>query len=50
MPGVGNLYHQDCNLPQSYWFFKDLTLAFEKFVKKQDELEELTASFKKSAK
>lgn len=50
MPGVGNLYHYDCNFPQSYWFFKDLTLAFEKFVKKEDQLEELAASFKKSAK
>ena len=34
MPGVGHLYHHDCNLPHSYWFFKDLTLAFDKFVKK----------------
>ena len=36
MPGVGNLYHYDCTLPHSYWFFKDLTIAFEKYIKKQD--------------
>ena len=50
MPGVGSLYHYDCNYPQSYWFFKDYSHAFEKYVKKDDELQQLAASFKKSAK
>ena len=33
MPAVGHLYHYDCELPQSFWFFKDITSAFEKYVK-----------------
>lgn len=33
IPGVGQMYHYDCNLPQSFWFFKDIESAFEKFVK-----------------
>lgn len=47
MPGVDHLYYFDSNLPQSYWFMRDYTFAFEKFVKKEDQLEDLAASFKK---
>lgn len=49
MPGVGHLYYYDCNNPESYWFFKDYASAFEKYVKKDDKLQELSATFKKKA-
>lgn len=49
MPGVGHLYYYDCNNPESYWFFRDYTSAFEKYVKKDDEMKELEASFKRKA-
>lgn len=42
MPGVGHLYQYDCTLPQSFWFFKDIESAFEKFVKKDDKVQKPT--------
>lgn len=38
MPEVDHLYYFDSTLPQSFWFMKDYTFAFEKYVKKEDKL------------
>lgn len=50
MPGVGHLYHYDSSNAESYWFMKDYSFAFEKYVKKDDELKKIAASFRASAK